>query len=93
MDNNFLTTNLYHRNAVKMLKTHSSGMASGFNAKYLRSFSGEVTAVSWKITNKLCHHHYQSVPSSAIVLFSPVSVGKNRSVVVTFFFHLREGWT
>ena len=51
MDNNFLTANLYHRNAVKMLKTHSSGMASGVNAKYLRSFSDEVTAVSWKITN------------------------------------------
>ena len=50
MDNNF-PDHLDHRNAVKMLKTHSRGMASGFNAKYLRCFSGEVTAVSWKITN------------------------------------------
>ena len=50
MDNNF-SDHFDHRNAVKVLKTHSSGMASGFNAIYLRSFSSEVTAVSWKITN------------------------------------------
>ena len=91
MDNNFLTTNLYHRNAVKCWKliqvewrVVSMQSIWGLFLVRLQLYLGKSQIVSPSLSVRALISHSSFFTSQC---------RKNCSAVVTFFSHLREGWT